>query len=364
MQYLGIDWAYRRVAWCARSDGGAITGEGVVPADEDGLIRLVLAHGIDVKACVEMMSGAVWVRDRLPAAGWRVQVAHARKVRDVAPLACKTDKVDARVLAELCRRDLVPRSPPPPQPPHVPPPSRCAGGRPPGRQGRRDRGRPASHAARRRRRARRPSRRRTPGRRRRRAQSPPHDARRPRAPARLRQPAPSGGLTSGRVPARGRTHLRTPAAQRSLCRSRGSNRRRLGDGTALTHETLAPPTSTRWQGPGTLAEALPTPSEPRATDPCQTRLVDHTPPSRAREERAPRNSTRPRTLAIAVVGARAIRATYSRLRPLRPPRTARTNLGLQSGGRRRIVSAAIRTGHERSSGALRDERGLAVVPAQ
>ena len=37
-----------------------------------------------------------------------MQVAHARKVRDVAPLACKTDKVDARVLAELCRRDLVP----------------------------------------------------------------------------------------------------------------------------------------------------------------------------------------------------------------------------------------------------------------
>jgi transposase len=37
-----------------------------------------------------------------------VQIAHARKVRDVAPLACKTDKVDARVLAELCRRDLVP----------------------------------------------------------------------------------------------------------------------------------------------------------------------------------------------------------------------------------------------------------------
>jgi transposase len=107
-QYLGIDWAYRRAAWCARSDSGAITGEGLLPADEDGLIKLVLARGSDVKACVEMMSGAVWVRDRLAAAGWEVQVAHAGKVRDVAPLACKTDKVDARVLAELCRRDLVP----------------------------------------------------------------------------------------------------------------------------------------------------------------------------------------------------------------------------------------------------------------
>jgi transposase len=55
-----------------------------------------------------MMSGAIWVRDRLAAAGWEMQIAHARKVRDVAPLACKTDKVDTRVLAELCRRDLIP----------------------------------------------------------------------------------------------------------------------------------------------------------------------------------------------------------------------------------------------------------------
>ena len=108
MQYVGLDWAYRRASWCALGEGGAIAGEGVVPADADGLARLVLTLGTDVWACVEMMSGAAWVRDQLSAAGWRVQVAHARKVRDVAPLACKTDRVDARVLAELCRRDLVP----------------------------------------------------------------------------------------------------------------------------------------------------------------------------------------------------------------------------------------------------------------
>jgi transposase len=107
MQYVGLDWAYRRASWCALGEG-AIAGEGVVPADADGLARLVLTLGTDVWACVEMMSGAAWVRDQLSAAGWRVQVAHARKVRDVAPLACKTDRVEARVLAELCRRDLVP----------------------------------------------------------------------------------------------------------------------------------------------------------------------------------------------------------------------------------------------------------------
>jgi transposase len=108
VQYVGIDWAYRRAAWCAMREGGDIEDEGLLPADEDGLAKLVLRLGSDVRACVEMMSGAVWVRDRLQAAGWGVEVADARKVKGLAPLACKTDKVDARVLAELCRRNLVP----------------------------------------------------------------------------------------------------------------------------------------------------------------------------------------------------------------------------------------------------------------
>src|SRR5262249_27393824 len=71
--------------WCARSAGGAIVAEGFTPADEDGLARLVLQLGTDVKACVEMMSGAVWVRDRLRAAGWQVEGADARRVKGIAP---------------------------------------------------------------------------------------------------------------------------------------------------------------------------------------------------------------------------------------------------------------------------------------
>ena len=86
--YVGIDRAYRRAAWCAKKANGEIHFEGIVPADEDGLAKLVLALGTDVTECVEMMSGAVWVRDRLRAAGWHVELADARKVKAVAPLAC------------------------------------------------------------------------------------------------------------------------------------------------------------------------------------------------------------------------------------------------------------------------------------
>jgi transposase len=108
MQYLGIDWGTRRASWCALDEHDALQ-EGAIPADHDGLARLALTlDGEDVRGCIEMMSGAVWVRDRLATVGWEVRLADARKVKSIAPLACKTDPVDARVLADLVRRDLVP----------------------------------------------------------------------------------------------------------------------------------------------------------------------------------------------------------------------------------------------------------------
>lgn len=108
MEYVGIDWAYRRARWCARASNGAVLAEDWAPADEDGLARLISRRGPSVTACLEMMSGSAWVRDRLEAGGWTVQIADARKAKAVASLAAKTDKLDARVLAELARRDLVP----------------------------------------------------------------------------------------------------------------------------------------------------------------------------------------------------------------------------------------------------------------
>src|SRR5436189_3916896 len=64
--------------------------------------------GGPVAAVIESMNGARFVHDRLELCGWEVEIADAVKVKGFAPLACKTDKIDAWVLAELSRRDLVP----------------------------------------------------------------------------------------------------------------------------------------------------------------------------------------------------------------------------------------------------------------
>jgi hypothetical protein len=39
VKYVGLDCAYRTVQWCALA-GGALGGEGQIPANRDGLARL------------------------------------------------------------------------------------------------------------------------------------------------------------------------------------------------------------------------------------------------------------------------------------------------------------------------------------
>jgi len=81
------------------------------PPDADGLrglARRLAGHGQPIYAALESMNGARFVHDTLEEQGWHVELADAQKVKGLAPLAAKTDRIDAYVLAELARRDLVP----------------------------------------------------------------------------------------------------------------------------------------------------------------------------------------------------------------------------------------------------------------
>ena len=112
MLHVGLDLSRKRVDVCLISDQGELVDELAAPFDEDGLCRLAervaAKHAGGVRAVVESMNGARFVHDTLEAQGWDVLVADAQRVKGLAPLACKTDKIDARVLAELSFRDLVP----------------------------------------------------------------------------------------------------------------------------------------------------------------------------------------------------------------------------------------------------------------
>jgi transposase len=110
MLYVGLDLSRKRLDWQALEQQGQRVAIGAVPPDRDGLQKLVqrLGDAQPVLAVIESMSGARFVHDQLELGGWDVRIADAVKARGLAPLACKTDRIDCWVLAELARLELVP----------------------------------------------------------------------------------------------------------------------------------------------------------------------------------------------------------------------------------------------------------------
>jgi transposase len=109
MLYVGLDLSRKRLDWRALDESGSDVAIGAVPPDRDGLAQLGRRLGdASVLAVIESMTGARFVHDQLELAGWDVRIADAVKARGIAPLACKTDRIDCWVLAELARRDLIP----------------------------------------------------------------------------------------------------------------------------------------------------------------------------------------------------------------------------------------------------------------
>jgi transposase len=109
MLYVGLDLSRKRLDWLALDHDGQPAGIGAATPDRSGLAQLGRRLGdAPVLAVIESMSGARFVHDQLELAGWDVRIADAAKARGLAPLACKTDRIDCWVLAELARRQLVP----------------------------------------------------------------------------------------------------------------------------------------------------------------------------------------------------------------------------------------------------------------
>ena len=111
MLHAGLDLSRNRLDVCLLKDGGEIVEEFRSPADPDGLRHLVdhvAWRREPVRAVIESMTGARFVHDTLERFGWDVLIADAQKAKGLAPLTCKTDRTDARVLAVLSERCLVP----------------------------------------------------------------------------------------------------------------------------------------------------------------------------------------------------------------------------------------------------------------
>jgi transposase len=112
MLHVGLDLSRDRLDFHLLDGQGHTLGVGVAAPDAAGLARFAVglrrAYAEPIMAAIESMTGARFVHDQLERFGFEVEIADARKAKGLAPLACKTDRIDAWVLAELSRRELVP----------------------------------------------------------------------------------------------------------------------------------------------------------------------------------------------------------------------------------------------------------------
>lgn len=109
MLHVGLDLSRKRLDVCVLDADGVLAARLTAPPDGAGLRQLAARlAGERVRAVVESMTGARFVHDTLEGCGWVVEVADAQRVKALAPLTAKTDRIDARVLADLSWRDLIP----------------------------------------------------------------------------------------------------------------------------------------------------------------------------------------------------------------------------------------------------------------
>jgi len=111
---VGVDVHKRICQACLKDERGSIVEELRFPNNQEGASRLATIlkkHG-EAKVAMES-TGNLWVKlyDRLDEeANIDVILTNPKKTRVIAEAKIKTDKLDARLLADLVRADLVARS--------------------------------------------------------------------------------------------------------------------------------------------------------------------------------------------------------------------------------------------------------------
>jgi len=110
--YIASDIAKKRCVTCIRDEDGAIKEISSYPNTSQGASefarRVIDTYGSDCKAVVES-TASMWVKtyEAFEAKGIGVRLSNPVKTRVIAESKMKTDRVDAMVLSNLLRADLI-----------------------------------------------------------------------------------------------------------------------------------------------------------------------------------------------------------------------------------------------------------------
>lgn len=110
MIHVGIDLHFTNMVNSAINDKGEEIWKGKLPATRQSLGDFFSQFDEPVQAVVECTSFWYWVADWCQENNIPLRLAHAKMLKAISYAKVKTDKVDARTLAELLRAGLIPEA--------------------------------------------------------------------------------------------------------------------------------------------------------------------------------------------------------------------------------------------------------------
>ena len=106
--YAALDLHEKSIQCVLKDDTGKVMRESKVAKDEEKILEFL--DGTHASVVMESGYNHQHIRDVLKEKGYDVKVAHPLMVKAIAYAKVKTDKVDARTLADLLRADMIPES--------------------------------------------------------------------------------------------------------------------------------------------------------------------------------------------------------------------------------------------------------------
>lgn len=108
MNYLGVDLHKRNAYCCLLSDSGKLLISQRIPATRQALQDFLRKLPRPISVALESTRNWYWAFDVIEPEVESIKLAHPAKTRLIADSRIKTDKVDARTYAELCRTNFLP----------------------------------------------------------------------------------------------------------------------------------------------------------------------------------------------------------------------------------------------------------------
>jgi len=108
MNFVGIDLHKHYSHFAVLDQNGRVVARARVPTEREALVRFISGLEGSTKAALEASRSWYWVYDLLEGMVEELKLVAPHRMRVIAESTVKTDKVDARVIAELLRVNYLP----------------------------------------------------------------------------------------------------------------------------------------------------------------------------------------------------------------------------------------------------------------